>query len=29
MGSGEEHVDKDKVAAVANGESHRDIKGIL
>ena len=28
VGSGEVHVDKDKVAAVANWEPPRDIKGI-
>ena len=28
VGSGEVHVDKDKVAAIANWESPKDIKGI-
>ena len=28
MGSGEVHVDKDKVAAVINWEPPRDIKGV-
>ena len=28
MGSGEVHVNKDKVAAVANWEAPKDIKGI-